>query len=117
MKPDPLYKEFGQLVRAHRRRFNFTQDELAERVGLSRTSITNIEMGRQKVLLHQIYALARHLEIQPESLLPQAETPDSIHTIDSKLLRHFKGAEKDWARRIVGSTSSKGGVSDVSSKG
>ncbi|MGH7273182.1 MAG: helix-turn-helix domain-containing protein, partial [Nitrospiria bacterium] len=114
MKPDPLYIELGKLIRAHRRRIKFTQDQLAERVGLSRTSITNIERGGQKVLLHQLYALARHLEIPPESLLPQAGALDSTNEIAPNLLKHFKGAEKDWARRIVGPTSTKGGRPDVS---
>jgi transcriptional regulator with XRE-family HTH domain len=115
LKPDPLYKEFGKLVRAHRRRLKLTQGQLSERVGLSRTSITNIEQGRQKVLIHQVYALAGHLEVAPESLLPHIAGPQTTHEIDVKLSKHFKGAEKDWARRIVGPGTKKGGVSDVCS--
>src|SRR5437870_8184283 len=102
LKPDPLYKEFGTLIRAHRRRLKLTQGQLSERVGLSRTSITNIEQGRQKVLIHQVYALAGHLEVAPESLLPYISRQQTAYEIDVKLSKHFKGAEKDWARRIVG---------------
>ena len=114
MKADPLYKEFGRLVRGHRRHLKLTQGQLGERVGLSRTSITNIEQGRQKVLLHQVYALAGHLEVPPESLMPHVVEPQTTHEGNLKLLKHFKGAEKDWARRIVGLGTKKGGVSDVS---
>src|SRR5574337_545304 len=70
MEPDPLYSAFGRLVRKHRERLGLTQDQLSQRVGLSRTSITNIERGRQKVLLHQVFMLAESLEANPEALLP-----------------------------------------------
>ena len=47
-----------------------TQDRLGRLVGLSRTSITNIEKGRQHVSLHQILRIADALEVEPEFLLP-----------------------------------------------
>jgi transcriptional regulator with XRE-family HTH domain len=42
-----LLEILGQRVRALRTAHGLTQDQLAERVGLSRTSITNIEAARQ----------------------------------------------------------------------
>jgi len=47
-----------------------TQDRLATLVGLSRTSITNIEKGRQRVSLHQLYRISDALGISPDMLLP-----------------------------------------------
>lgn len=111
MIPDPLYIEFGKLVRAHRRRLGVTQDQLGERVGLSRTSITNIEQGRQKILLHQLFLLAASLEINPDVLLPTMRPADSEGRIDDKLPKHLSDREKDWVRRIVVSSPKKGGTS------
>lgn len=37
---------FGEVVRAHRRRLGLTQEELAERTGISVRSIRNLEAGR-----------------------------------------------------------------------
>ncbi len=116
MEAGPLYLEFGKLVRGHRRRIRLTQDELGRRVGLSRTSITNIEKGRQKVLLHQVFRLAESLEIAPESLLPNVPLAWAAPDIEEKLGRHLKGPEKDWARRIVVSGSKEGGMSHADSK-
>jgi transcriptional regulator with XRE-family HTH domain len=110
-----LYKDFGRLVRDHRRRVRVTQSQLGERIGLSRTSITNIEQGRQKVLLHQIFALAESLEIRPEALLPAVTPSEMSPRIEEKLDKHLKGTEKDWARRIVAS-GSKGGRPHATSK-
>ena len=47
-----------------------TQERLGTLVGLSRTSITNIEKGRQHVSLQQLYRIAEVLEIAPDVLLP-----------------------------------------------
>ena len=53
-----FYKAVGQLVRAARDKAGLTQNALASRLGLTRTSVTNIEKGRQKVLLHTFCDLA-----------------------------------------------------------
>ena len=68
---DGLYAAFGALVLAHRRRLKgMTQAELGRRIGLSRTSVTNIEQGRHHVSLHQFVSIANALDVMPEALLP-----------------------------------------------
>lgn len=47
-----------------------TQAELAAKVGLERTSITNIEKGNQKVPLHVLYKLCEVLRVDISSVLP-----------------------------------------------
>jgi DNA-binding XRE family transcriptional regulator len=67
-----LYRAFGTLVRLRReqRPNPLSQEKLGRLVGLSRTSITNIEKGRHHIVLHQLLAFARALEVRPETLLP-----------------------------------------------
>lgn len=67
---DPIYAMFGNRVRALREEKKFTQEELARRVDLSRTSITNIEKGRHRVLLHQVVEIAEALDAKPSDLMP-----------------------------------------------
>ncbi len=57
-----------------RERAGLTQDALAARVSLSRTSVTNIEKGRQKVLLHTFWGLADALGVAPAVLLPDEDS-------------------------------------------
>ena len=71
---DRLYRLFGSRVRALREEKNVTQEELAKRVDLSRTSITNIEKGRQRVLLHQMVDIAHALDAEPNALIPPPES-------------------------------------------
>lgn len=47
-----------------------SQEALAKRVGMSRTSVTNIEKGRQQIPLHMLYAFADALGVEPAALLP-----------------------------------------------
>jgi transcriptional regulator with XRE-family HTH domain len=65
-----FYAEVGRRVRLARERAGLTQDALASRVALSRTSVTNIEQGRQKMLLHTLCGFAAAMNIEPSALLP-----------------------------------------------
>lgn len=65
-----FYDEFGQKLKIARRGARLSQDQLATRVALSRTSITNIEHGRQHIPLHLLIELSDALGVAPASLLP-----------------------------------------------
>ena len=70
LSPSAVYINVGARIRDERERRNVSQEILADRVGLTRTSITNIEKGRQKVLLHTLLDIARVLNLKPTRLLP-----------------------------------------------
>lgn len=70
-----LFKEVGQKIRQLREaqtggRARLTQAELAEMVGLERTSITNIERGNQKVPLHVLYRICEVLRAPVSDVMP-----------------------------------------------
>lgn len=83
MKLEPIYKTIGGIIRQRRRRLELPQAELARRLGISRATLANIETGRQRVLVHHVYALAEALDIKPSDLLPQVNKA---------------GSESDWAQ-------------------
>lgn len=76
-----LYKELGDLIRDRRKALGMSQETLARNVGLSRTSITNIECGRQHVALHLLYDLASFLRTEPSALLPSNASVRSKKTL------------------------------------
>jgi transcriptional regulator with XRE-family HTH domain len=43
---------------------------LAEKVSLTRTTVTNIEKGRQQLLVHTLVDIAKALNVSIELLLP-----------------------------------------------
>lgn len=71
-----FYKAVGSNIRRLREQVRgLSQEKLAKSVGLERTSITNIENGRQKLLLHTASAIAARLGVSVNDLLPvPAET-------------------------------------------
>lgn len=66
-----LYEELGGNIRKRREELGLTQANLAEKVGLSRSSVTNVERGRQAILLHQFMDFVHALDALPGALLPK----------------------------------------------
>lgn len=62
-------------MRAARVAAGRSQDDLAKAVSLTRTSITNLESGRQQVPLHTLYAIAENLHCHVFDLLPKTAPP------------------------------------------
>lgn len=67
---DPIYEEIGRRVFEARNRKGLTQDQLAKKISLKRTSITNIEKGRQQLLVHMLIKIAEELDTSVERLIP-----------------------------------------------
>ena len=68
-----LYWTIGAAVRRARDRAGLTQEDVAKRVGFKRTSLANIESGRQRLPIATLYDLADALGVQATSLLPRNE--------------------------------------------
>ncbi len=67
--PYNFNEELGRRIRAARGG-KLTQAALGASVGLSRTAITNIECGRQRLLVDQLVDIASAIGISPADLLP-----------------------------------------------
>ncbi len=65
-----FYLRFGQMLREARKASGLSQEDLGKSVGLNRTSVSNIEKGRQKILLHTFCELLRVLNVGPRDLIP-----------------------------------------------
>ena len=58
-----IKKDFGLAVRYYRENLGFSQEELADRCGLHRTYISDIERGNRNVSLENIEAISKGLNI------------------------------------------------------
>ena len=104
MEQKMFYTDFGKLLESTRNDVGLTQKNLAKRVGLSRTSITNIEKGRQRIPLHMLYAFADALGVQPDKLMPQKQSePDTIdYILDTKLKNmNIEENSMQWIKRVI----------------
>jgi transcriptional regulator with XRE-family HTH domain len=75
---EAFYREFGDRLRSARSANGASQIEVAKGVGLSRTSVANIERGRQRITLHLLMEFARVLEVEPCDLLPPAQSEPDV---------------------------------------
>lgn len=98
-----IYKEFGRRLRHARKTAKLTQEMLAEQVGLNRTSITNIENGRQRIPLHLLFSLATIVGVHPTSLLPKQRETYKPDVIDRKLLERalLKPDQMDYVQTLI----------------
>lgn len=75
-----LYWEVGYRIRIARDAMGLTQTELAEKAGLSRVSIANLEGGRQRSPLTVLYRVAHALGVKPARFLPSpADVVEATH--------------------------------------
>lgn len=70
-----IYASLGGNIRRERARLEMNQGDLARKVGLSRTSVTNVELGRQGLAVHQLFEFADALGVEPCELLPARLSP------------------------------------------
>jgi transcriptional regulator with XRE-family HTH domain len=59
----------GARIRIIRETLGLSQEDLAKRVGMQRASVTNVEIGRQRLLLQTVEAFARALGTTPKHLM------------------------------------------------
>ena len=72
---DAADRHIGGKIRDRRNALGLSQETLAARVGLTRTSIANIEAGRQAPPVMRLAMLATVLRVQLADLIPPVELP------------------------------------------
>lgn len=70
-----LTEGLAARVRSARKAARMTQATLAEASGLERTSVTNLERGRQIPRLAALYRMAEALKLRPDELLGNLAGP------------------------------------------
>lgn len=97
------YAVLGRKIADIRGQLGMTQEALASKISLSRTSIINIEKGRQQLLVHTLVDISRALRVAPSDLIPDlhSEEPKDITLVLQESGVPEKGI--DWLKATVGS--------------
>jgi len=95
-----FYRGLGSKIAVGRKKAHLTQEHLGRVVGLSRTSITNIEKGRQPIFAHTLAQLATVIQVPVAELIKQDQSggvakdlPSNVEGLDPR--------KQQWIRRIV----------------
>jgi len=105
---DPIYRAVGKRIKLARKDKGFTQETLSKMVSLTRTSITNIEKGRQKLLVHSLYVFANVLGVHPRDLLPD-EADMVTDSIDKRIPVELGKDVKTWVTTVIEGGNGHGG--------
>ncbi len=101
-----LYIELGKRIKNARDSKHLSQAGLADASFLSRTSITNIEKGRQHLPLHTLYVIANALQVNIVELLP-----DQNQTVGRVFLenvpRNLQQKDLEWIQEVVSTSTNK----------
>ncbi|WP_422106802.1 helix-turn-helix domain-containing protein [Winogradskyella sp.] len=71
----------GRNLKAIRERMGFSQDSLADALGIARSNIANFESGRRMIPLVHIPKLAALLGIKPNDLLVKDESQIELNEV------------------------------------
>lgn len=63
------YYKIGQQIRKYRKAHGFSQEQLAEKIGISVTHMSHIETGNTKLSLSVFVDIAKALEVGTDDLL------------------------------------------------
>src|ERR1051326_8281102 len=116
-----MYSEFnklqGKLLIAARKNAGLTQEELAYKMGFSRTTITNMEAGKQNILSTTLYEFANVCAVPVADLFPTLYTKAEITRLsedsikeaervaelekENRELKQRLGQSRRWAKKIV----------------
>jgi len=99
-KDRQFYQVFGENLARARKHNSLKQEAVAASVGLSRTSITNIESGRQPVQLHLAIEFARLYNTPLMLLLPN---PQDLRTVET-VLPQLDATKRSWVERVINSS-------------
>jgi transcriptional regulator with XRE-family HTH domain len=99
----PFYQQLGKRIAKARRDRKLTQDRLAATIGISRTSVTNIEKGRQLVAVHVLANFAGALGVPAADLIPSSDVAPTVEIPSA--IANLNPQARDWAIRVLSTTS------------
>jgi transcriptional regulator with XRE-family HTH domain len=76
------YYKIGQKIRKIRKAHGLSQEEFAERIGISTTHMSHIETGNTKLSLPVFVDIAAALEVRTDELLDTPNTETTSASLD-----------------------------------
>ncbi len=96
---EAIRTKIGIKIGHRRKEIDLDMKVLAEKVGLSQGSISNIEKGRQSITAERLWQFSVALGCSPTKLLPSV--PDEIKEFDKNIEKLENEEAKEFAKIIV----------------
>ena len=96
-----FYTRLGSNIRSVRISAGLSQADVADRIGFTRASVSNLEAGRQKIALHLFVQIALALDVEPAKLLPDLSNHSKPGVLDD-LHQHIVDVPESAQDFVVG---------------
>ena len=100
------YYKIGQKIRKFRKAHGLSQEDLAEKIGISTTHMSHIETGNTKLSLPVFVDIAAVLEVRTDDLLDNPTTATTSSSLDEigAVLEHCNAQQAKVITDIVKAT-------------
>ena len=85
--------EIGNRIRKYRKESGLTQEQLAEKIGVTKSRVSNWEQGINRPDADIIGNICRALNVSPSDLLDVHLTDDELNAHEKKVIRAYRNKE------------------------
>lgn len=85
MGNDEFLKDMGQRIMLRRKTLRMTQEELAEKLGVSTQMISNLELGKKAIRPENLAKLCSVLNLSADFVLTGINTRTAVDSVAEKL--------------------------------
>ena len=87
MSDNDFLKEMGQRIMVRRKSLRMTQEELAEKLGVSTQMISNLELGKKAIRPENLAKVCTVLELSADFILTGTNIKTAVDTVAEKLIQ------------------------------
>lgn len=80
-------KDMGQRIMVRRKSLRMTQEELAEKLGVSTQMISNLELGKKAIRPENLSKVCAVLELSADFILTGTNTKTAVDAVAEKLIQ------------------------------
>ena len=84
-------REMGQRIMVRRKALHLTQEELAERLGVSTQMISNLELGKKAIRPENLARVCAILQVSADFILTGMDANTKVNEVAEKLLQLTDG--------------------------
>ncbi len=86
--------EIGNRIRKYRKESDLTQEQLAEKIGVTKSRVSNWEQGINRPDADILGAICRALNVSPSDLLDVHLTDDELNAHEKKVIKAYRTKEE-----------------------
>lgn len=97
-----FYIIVGNKIKLARKEKGIDQESFAKCINLTRTSVINIEKGRQRPSIYQIWLMAQYLNVSITDLIPPLDLKVQIDDWTEKVKNNTLVSDENSEKQLIG---------------